>query len=93
MTHTHGHTGLICVLGVVLRCLEVHVGPEAVLVAVHLAAHGAQGLGGGALVIVVAGDVDTQAVLILHLPPALRAPEPLARAAHPETRSCNNRVE
>ena len=88
------HRTDLCVLmlSVVLRCLEVHVGPEAVLVAVHLAAHGTQGLGRGALVIVVAGDVDTQAVIILHLPPAFRAPEPTTRAAHPETRSCNNRV-
>ena len=71
------------------------MGPEAVLVAVQLAAHGAGGLGGGALVVVVAGDVNTQAVLILHLPPARPAPEPglaRARAAHPETRSCNNRA-
>ena len=78
--------------------LEVHVGPEAVLVTVHLAAHGAQGLGGGALVVVVAGDVNTQTVLILHLPPALLAPQPrppcsLTPCSWPETqtRSCNNK--
>ena len=83
----------MCVLSIVLRCLEVHVGPEAELVAVHLTAHGTKGLGRGALVIVVAGDVDTQAVLILHLSPTFRTPKPTTRAAHPETRSCNNRVE
>ena len=71
--------------------LKVHVGPEAVLVTVHLAAHGAQGLGGGALVVVVAGDVNTQTVLILHLPPALLAPQPLTPCSWPETRSCNNK--
>ena len=67
------------------------MGPEAVLVTVHLAAHGAQGLGGGALVIVISGDVNTQTVIILHLPPALLAPEPGPPCSWPETRSCNNK--
>ena len=76
--------------------LKVHVGAQAVLVTVHLAAHGAQGLGGGALVVVISGDVNTQTVLILHLPPALLAPQPrapcsLTPCSWPETRSCNNK--
>ena len=59
-------------------CLEVHVRPEAVLVAVGLVAHRAHGLGGLVRLVVVARDVNIQTVLIFHLAVAVLAPQPLA---------------
>ena len=54
--------------------------PGCVTPPVGLPAHRAQGLGGGALRVVIPGDVNIEAVFILHLTPALLAPEPGAGA-------------
>ena len=69
-------------------CLDVHVGPETVLVAVRLATHGTGHGAGHAARVVVAGHVNVQAVLVFHVAVAVATFE----AGDPPPESCNSRL-
>ena len=69
-------------------CLDVHVGPETVLVAVCLATHGTRHGAGHAARVVVAGHVNVQAVLVFHVAVAVATFE----AGDPPPESCNSRL-
>ena len=69
-------------------CLDVHVGPETVLVAVRLATHGTGHGAGHAACVVVAGHVNVQAVLVFHVAVAVATFE----AGDPPPESCNSRL-
>ena len=69
-------------------CLDVHVGPETVLVAVRLATHGARHGAGHAARVVVARHVNVQAVLVFHVAVAVATFE----AGDPPPESCNSRL-
>ena len=69
-------------------CLDVHVGPETVLVAVRLATHGTGHGAGHAACVVVARHVNVQAVLVFHVAVAVATFE----AGDPPPESCNSRL-
>ena len=69
-------------------CLDVHVGPETVLVAVRLATHRTGHGAGHAARVVVAGHVNVQAVLVFHVAVAVATFE----AGDPPPESCNSRL-
>ena len=69
-------------------CLDVHVGPETVLVAVRLATHGTGHGAGHAACVVVARYVNVQAVLVFHVAVAVATFE----AGDPPPESCNSRL-
>ena len=69
-------------------CLDVHVGPETVLVAVCLATHGTGHGAGHAACVVVPRHVNVQAVLVFHVAVAVATFE----AGDPPPESCNSRL-
>ena len=69
-------------------CLDVHVGPETVLVAVRLATNRTRHGAGHAARVVVARHVNVQAVLVFHVAVAVATFE----AGDPPPESCNSRL-
>ena len=69
-------------------CLDVHVGPKTVLVAVRLPTHGTGHGAGHAARVVVARHVNVQAVLVFHVAVAVATFE----AGDPPPESCNSRL-
>ena len=72
----------------------MHVGSEAVLIAVGLAAHRAERLRGDAVLVVISRDVHVQRMLIFHVSFAEVAAKArrIRKATHPQQPSCNSRV-
>ena len=69
-------------------CLDVHVGPKTVLVAVRLATNRTRHGAGHAARVVVARHVNVQAVLVFHVAVAVATFE----AGDPPPESCNSRL-
>jgi len=72
----------------------MHVSSQTVLIAVGLATHGAKGLRGDAVLVVISRDVHIQRMLVFHVSFTVVAAKArrIWQATHPQQPSCNSRV-